>query len=247
MNKRMAFHFEVPGQRWLGAVGLGLGIGIAYFAAAHFGLTLRTKPEGIAIFWPAAGIAVGALVALGFSARLPVAAAVVVATTACNLMTGRNAWLAVAFGSINAGQALLTSWLLERWFGSWFKLEGVQRVLAFLVSGAIGSAFAAVGGSVGNGLLREEDPAAARGALLFLPQPGREQTQRRPPAGLPGGRPQGDHQVGSGGRQQPVRDPRSRRGVRAPRTEPDPERRGGAAEDVTASPPGGTASGETRS
>ena len=55
-------------------------------------------------------------------------------------MIGRNAWLAIAFGTINAGQPLLTAWLLERWFGSRFKLEDVQRVLGFLVASAIGSA-----------------------------------------------------------------------------------------------------------
>jgi integral membrane sensor domain MASE1 len=68
-------------------------------------------------------------------------------------MTGRNPWLAIAFGSINAGQALLTSWLLERWFGSWFKLEGVQRVLGFLVSSAIGSAIAAVAAAIAINLV----------------------------------------------------------------------------------------------
>ena len=139
-------HFAVS-QSWLGVVKLGVATVVAYFLAARLGLALRAEP-GVAVFWPAAGIAVGALIALGPGARLPVAAAVVIATTTCNLMTGRNAWLAIAFGSINAGQALLTSWLLERWFGSWFKLEGVQRVLGFLVSSAIGSAIAAVGAAI---------------------------------------------------------------------------------------------------
>ena len=121
----------VVSQSWLGVVKIAVATGIAYFLAGRLGLALRAEP-GVAVFWPAAGIAVGALIALGPSARLPVAAAVVVATTTCNLMIGRNAWLAIAFGSINAGQALFTTWLLERWFGSTFKLEDVQRVLGFL-------------------------------------------------------------------------------------------------------------------
>jgi hypothetical protein len=53
-------------------------------------------------------IAVGALIALGSSARLPVAAAVVVATT-CNYDGGT---VHIAFGSINAGRPF-TLWLLE--------------------------------------------------------------------------------------------------------------------------------------
>ena len=49
----------------------------------HYGF--ETKPEGVAVFWPAAGIAIGALIALGPDARLPVAAAVAVATITSKL------------------------------------------------------------------------------------------------------------------------------------------------------------------
>ena len=65
--------------------------------AARFGLAFRAKPGGVAVFWPAAGIAVGALIALGPNARLPVAAAVAVATIASKLMITRNLWLAHRF------------------------------------------------------------------------------------------------------------------------------------------------------
>ena len=95
-------------QSWLGVVKLAVAVGIAYFLAGRLGLALRV--DGVAVFWPAAGIAVGALIALGPTARLPVAVAVVVATIVCNLMIGRNVWLAIAFGSINAGQAVFTAW-----------------------------------------------------------------------------------------------------------------------------------------
>ena len=140
------------GQSWRGVVKLAVGIGVAYFLAGRLGLALRADP-GIAVFWPAAGIAVGALLALGPSARLPIAAAVVVATIVCNLMIGRNAWLAILFGSINAGQTLFTAWLLERWFGSPFKLQDLQRVLGFLGASAVGSAIAAVGAVIAVSLV----------------------------------------------------------------------------------------------
>ena len=68
-------------------------------------------------------------------------------------MIGRNAWLAIAFGSINAGQTLFTVWLLERWFGSTFKLEDVQRVLGFLGASAVGSAIAAAGAAIAVSLI----------------------------------------------------------------------------------------------
>ena len=124
---------------WLGVVKLAVAIGVTYFLAARLGLALRAEP-GVAVFWPAAGIAVGALIALGPSARLPVAAAVVVATIACSLMIGRNAWLGIAFGSINAGQTLFTAWLIERWFG-----RSVQAGRRAASAGVLGSERAWVG------------------------------------------------------------------------------------------------------
>jgi hypothetical protein len=49
---------------WFGAVRLTVAIGIAYFLAARLGLALLAQ-VGVAIFWPAAGIATGVLIALG--------------------------------------------------------------------------------------------------------------------------------------------------------------------------------------
>src|SRR5262245_66413381 len=71
------------------AIGLALAIGVAYFMAARLGLIYMTKP-GLAVFWPAAGVAVGALIALGPRARLPVAVAVGVATIRANLAVGSH-------------------------------------------------------------------------------------------------------------------------------------------------------------
>jgi PAS domain S-box-containing protein len=147
-----AFPFDSSSQWWLSGVGLAVALGIAYFLAARLGLALRVEP-GIAPFWPAAGIAVGALIALGPGVRLPVAAAVVVATAAANVTTGRNPWLASAFGLVNAGQSLFTAWLIERWFGRAFNLEDAPQVVGFLVASAVGAAMAAAGAAVAVSLV----------------------------------------------------------------------------------------------
>jgi len=63
-----------PQRRWLGGCALALAVGIAYFLSARLSLALLTKPDGVAVFWPAAGVAAGVLIALGPSARWPVAA-----------------------------------------------------------------------------------------------------------------------------------------------------------------------------
>jgi PAS domain S-box-containing protein len=129
---------------WLGAVKLAIAIGIAYFLAAGFGLALRVE-VGVVFFWPAAGIAVGALIALGPNARLPVVAGVIISMVASILMMDRSPWLAIALGLTTAGEALLTAWLIEIWFNGVFKLEDVPQVLGFLVASALAAAIGTAG------------------------------------------------------------------------------------------------------
>src|SRR6267142_909864 len=75
-----------PTRQWISAIGLAIAVGIAYFLAARLSLSLLTKPDGVAVFWPAAGVATGVLIALGPGARLPVAAGAMAATIVANLM-----------------------------------------------------------------------------------------------------------------------------------------------------------------
>ena len=49
----------------LRAIGLAVAVGVAYFLVARLSLALLTKPDCVAVFWPAAGIASGTLIALG--------------------------------------------------------------------------------------------------------------------------------------------------------------------------------------
>src|SRR4030088_803003 len=99
--------------RWLGAGALALAVGIAYFLAARLSLALLTKPEGVAVFWPAAGVSAGVLIALGSRARWPVVVGTMAATIAANLFGDRNLWSAVLFALCNAGEAVLSAWLIE--------------------------------------------------------------------------------------------------------------------------------------
>jgi two-component sensor histidine kinase/integral membrane sensor domain MASE1 len=132
---------------WLGAIELTIAIGVTYFLAARFGLALRAQ-VGLAIFWPAAGIGVGALIALGPASRVPVAVGVALATIGSSLSIGRSAWLGIAFSVVNAVQALTVSWLIERWFDRRFTLEDVPQVLGFLVACGLGAAIGASGAAI---------------------------------------------------------------------------------------------------
>ncbi len=147
------FPFDGHYQSPFGRVGFAIAIGIAYFMAAELGLALRAN-TGTSVFWPAAGISVGALIVWGPKARLSVAAAVVVATAVSNLTIGKNPWLACAFGVVNAGQVLLTAGLIERWFGRSFKLGDVPQVLGFLMASAIGASVGAMGAAIAVGLIQ---------------------------------------------------------------------------------------------
>ena len=103
--------------RWAGLIVLTVAVGVAYFLAARLSLALLTKPEGVAVFWPAAGVAAGVLIALGPRARWPVVVGTMAATIVANLFGDRNLWSAALFALCNAGEAVLTAWLIERYFG----------------------------------------------------------------------------------------------------------------------------------
>src|SRR5262245_50088661 len=133
----------------------------------RLGLALRADPGG-AVFWPASGIAVGALITLGPRARVPLAVGVFVATVACSLMIARNSWLTIALGLLCAVQPLVTVWPLERWFGRIFKLEDVQRVLGFFAATAIGSAVTALGAAIVISLVEPSIPPAHVWRLWFV-------------------------------------------------------------------------------
>jgi PAS domain S-box-containing protein len=133
---------------WIGSSGLALAVGVAYFFGARLSLALL-RPDGVAVFWPAAGIASGVLVALGPKARIPVAIGVVAATIAANLLGDRNLASAVVFAVCNAGEALLIAWVCERRFGPGFHFDRVRNVLGFFAAAVIGTSVSGIGGTLG--------------------------------------------------------------------------------------------------
>ena len=137
-----------PTLPWIGAIGLAFAVGVAYFFAARLSLALLAEPDGVALFWPAAGVSSGVLIALGRDARLPVAGGTMVATIIANLMGDRNVWSATAFALCNAGEALLAAWLIERYFGSVFSLGSLRNVLGLVAAAVVATAASGIGGTV---------------------------------------------------------------------------------------------------
>src|SRR5215831_16427953 len=109
-------------RRWARSSALALAVGITYFVAARLSLGLVREPDGVAVFWPAAGISSGVLIALGRGARVPVTIGTMAATIAANLLGDRNLVSSVSFALCNAAEALITAALIERYFGATFTL-----------------------------------------------------------------------------------------------------------------------------
>src|SRR5262245_6839701 len=68
------------GLTWLMPAVLAITLAVAYLLAARLSLALLTKPDGVAVFWPPAGIAAGTLIAMGPRLRVPVGIGVAVAS-----------------------------------------------------------------------------------------------------------------------------------------------------------------------
>ena len=48
-------------------IGLAAAVGVGYFFGAQLSLALLTTPGGVAVFWPASGLAAGTMFALAQS------------------------------------------------------------------------------------------------------------------------------------------------------------------------------------
>ena len=135
---------------WALPLSLAIAVSIAYFLAAQLSLALLSKPDGVAVFWPAAGVAAGVLISLGKNARWPVIVGTMAATVVANLLSDRNMLSSIVFAVCNAGEAALIAGLIERFFGSPFNLDTLRPVLGLLAATIIGTAVSGIGGTVGH-------------------------------------------------------------------------------------------------
>ena len=139
---------------WVGSIGLAAVVGLAYFLTAKFSVRLILEPAGVAVFWPAAGISSGILIALGPRARWPVLAGVMVATVATHLIINDPLWAGVALGLSNGAEALITAGLIQHYFGAGFNLVRVRHVVGLLAAAVIATTVSGIGGAVTYRLMR---------------------------------------------------------------------------------------------
>lgn len=142
------------------SIRLAVIVGLAYFLSARLSLFLLTQPDGVAVFWPAAGVSSGVLIALGRNARWPVAIGVVAATSVANLTSDRTIVASISFALCDAGEALLAAWLIERSLGHDFSMTRLRHVLWLMAAALIATACAGVAAAVAYKLFHSPDVPA---------------------------------------------------------------------------------------
>jgi len=128
---------------------LAAAVGIGYLVSAWFSLRLVARPENVAVFWPAAGVASGIFIALGGRRRVLPATAVFVATLIANLVSGGDAIGTFVFAVANTVEPVIIAYALEAVAGRPFRLDNLQAVGSFTAIAAIGAAIAALCGALG--------------------------------------------------------------------------------------------------
>ena len=134
---------------WAIAVVVTVAVAIVYFLAARLSLALLEKSDGVAVFWPAAGVASGALIVAGSAARWPVLVGVMAATILANLLGDRNVWSSVFFAVANASEAAIVAGLIERSYGSPFELNTLRRVIGLFAATIAGTVVSGIVGTMG--------------------------------------------------------------------------------------------------
>jgi len=147
-GQRRQFSADDITRRWVRGIALAAAIGLAYFITADFSVRLLVEPEGVAVFWPAAGISSGILIALGLPAGWPALGGVVAATLATHLIISDPLWAGVALGLCNGAEALVIAGLIHRYFGADFGLVRIRHVVSLVAAAVAGTVVSGIGGAV---------------------------------------------------------------------------------------------------
>lgn len=144
-------------RRWINDISLTATVGVIYFAVAYLSLTglFFLKPEGVAVFWPAAGVSSGILIALGPRARWPVAVGVMAAVTLVVrfVMEERDIWIALIFALCDVAEPIIIAGLIQRYFGAHFTLDQLRNVLGLIIATVVACIMSSFGAAVASRLL----------------------------------------------------------------------------------------------
>jgi PAS domain S-box-containing protein len=121
------------------------------FGLCQLGAVLTPRPSRIALFWPPAGLGVGALL-LAERRRWPaLLVAGTFAISAFNAIAGQAPILVATFAAMSVASILLSVWLTLRLCGGRPRLEKPRHVLGFIVAGPLlVSGFAGIPGAAAH-------------------------------------------------------------------------------------------------
>jgi len=119
-------------RRFLTLPAIGIFI-FVYFIAGKFGLMLASLHASASPVWPAAGIALGALLVLGYRGW----PAIFIGSFFVNLTTAGNVATSLAIASGNTLEALCGAWLVNRFAGGTTVFDRPQGVFKFALAAAV--------------------------------------------------------------------------------------------------------------
>jgi len=138
------------------------------------------RPEGtlVAVWWPAAALAIGVVLRAPAGERLALSGVVLASTAMANVVTGRPLTVAVAFALANAVEAWLAAWLFTRNTGGRPRYRSIEDVARLMAAGLAGAGAAAVLAALAAAVLMHQPPlltlrsvAVAHGAAVVIAVP----------------------------------------------------------------------------
>src|SRR5947199_3918376 len=106
---------------------------VIYFIAGKFGLMLASLHASASPVWPPAGIALAAMLVLGYRAW----PAIFVGAFLVNVTTAGNVATSLAIASGNTLEALCGAWLVNRFAGGTTVFDRPQGVFKFALAAAV--------------------------------------------------------------------------------------------------------------
>jgi signal transduction histidine kinase/integral membrane sensor domain MASE1/CheY-like chemotaxis protein len=113
-------------------LGVSIAIAAAYFASAKLGLALAYVAPEVTVFWPPTGIALAAVLVLGYR----VWPAIWIGALIANATVPEPLLVAAGIATGNTLEAVVGAWILRRW-GVQPSLERIRWVLYLLGGGAL--------------------------------------------------------------------------------------------------------------
>lgn len=119
-------------------------VAILYYVAGRLALEILSERDGVAVFWPASGIAAGLATILTRPARIPIALAVAVATIVANLQARSSVPATMMFALCNAIECLIFVWAMERFDKERGQLESLGSFFAFICATGVAAGIVAL-------------------------------------------------------------------------------------------------------